>query len=294
MTRRFIYVVLDGVGIGALPDAAAYDDEGSDTLGNLSRVAPLHLPFLQSLGLGNIGPLLGVPPVGAPLALVGRLAPASAGKDSTVGHWEQMGLVTSRPFPTFPEGFPPRIIQEFAKRIGVEVLGNRTASGTEIILELGDEHVASGRPIVYTSADSVFQIAAHVEVVPLDRLYSWCQIARDLLVGEDGVARVIARPFSGSSGSYARTPDRRDYSMPPPGPTYLSALEDAGVRVVALGKISELFAGMGVTESAKFASNHDNLNYLAARVVQERAKGDDQATLIITNLVDFDTGLGTP
>ncbi len=292
MARRFIYVVLDGVGIGALPDAAAYDDEGSDTLGNLSRVVPLHLPFLQSLGLGNIAPLQGMPPVGAPLALAGRLAPASAGKDSTVGHWEQMGLVTATPFPTFPEGFPQRMIGEFANRIGVEVLGNRTASGTEIILELGDQHVASGRPIVYTSADSVFQIAAHVDIVPLESLYSWCQIARELFVGEDGVARVIARPFSGSSGSYARTPERRDFSIPPPGPTYLSALRDAGVRVVAVGKVSELFAGTGVTETAKFASNHDNLTYLAAMVAEQRGEGDEQATLIITNLVDFDTAWG--
>jgi phosphopentomutase len=292
MVRRFIYVVLDGVGIGALPDAADYGDEGSDTLGNLSRVTPLHLPFLGSLGLGNIAAIDGVPPVETPLALVGRLAPASVGKDSTSGHWEQMGLVTARPFPTYPDGFPPSVIDQFTAAIGRGILGNRTASGTEIICTLGDEHLASGRPIVYTSADSVFQIAAHVDIVPLELLYSWCRAARELLVGEHAVARVIARPFTGPSGDYVRTADRRDYSLPPPGPTYMQRLVDAGVQVVALGKISELFAGLGVTSSAKLDSNAENLAFLAEMVAQRAAWSQRHETLIITNLVDFDTVWG--
>ncbi len=178
---RFVFIMLDGAGVGALPDAPDYGDAGSDTLGNLSRVVDLHLPFLQRMGLGNILPLIGVPPVSRPLCLPGRLAPLSAGKDTTVGHWEHMGLVTARPFPTYPEGFPAEILMPFEERIGRGVLGNKPASGTAIIAELGAEHLASGKPIVYTSADSVFQIAAHVDVVPLEQLYEWCQIARDLL-----------------------------------------------------------------------------------------------------------------
>lgn len=285
---RFIFIVLDGVGAGALPDAAAYGDAGSHTLGNLSRLVSLSLPFLARCGLGNITPILGVPPSPKPLCLPGRLAPRSAGKDSTVGHWEHMGLVTPDPFPTYPEGFPDEIIKPFEQRIGTAVLGNKPASGTAIIAELGEEHLATGRPIVYTSADSVFQIAAHLDVVPLDQLYSWCEIARELLTGKHAVARVIARPFSGSPGSFVRTKDRRDYSLAPPGPTYLDLLQQAGIPVLALGKISEVFLGQGVSRSIKVASNDENLALLRD-LIQGRSQGIlFDAGLLMTNLVDFD------
>ena len=233
---RVVYIVLDGVGVGALPDAADYGDAGSDTLGNLSRVVDLELPFLQRMGLGNIIPVAGVPPVERPLALVGRLDLRSAGKDTTVGHWEHMGLVTRRPFPTYPDGFPFDLVAAFEAAIGRPILGNKTASGTAIIDELGAEHVATGRPIVYTSADSVFQIAAHIEIVPLDRLYEWCETARRLLTGPHAVARVIARPFSGRPGAFTRTRDRRDFSLEPPGRIYLDVLAEAGIPVDRTGQ----------------------------------------------------------
>ena len=288
MARRLIFVVLDGVGVGALPDAADYGDAGSDTLGNLSHVIQLRLPYMQQMGLGNITPIQGVPPVADPLCLVGRLAPRSAGKDTTVGHWEHMGLVTERPFPTYPNGFPREVIASFEERIGRRILGNKPASGTAIIAELGAEHLASGRPIVYTSADSVFQIATHVDVVSLEQLYAWCQLARELLQGHHAVARVIARPFSGSVGAFVRTRDRRDFSLEPTGPLYLDSLRQAGVPVIALGKVSEIFAGRGITTTLKVASNDDNLA-LVTELVQgrsERARFD--AGLLFTNLVDFD------
>jgi phosphopentomutase len=285
---RFVFMVLDGVGAGALPDAAAYGDAGSDTLGNLSRVTRLHLPFLERLGLGNIVPILGVPPVPAPLALTGRLATLSAGKDTTVGHWEHMGLATEKPFPTYPDGFPDEVLRPFVERIGREVLGNRPASGTTIIAELGAEHLATGRPIVYTSADSVFQVAAHTDVVPLEQLYEWCAIARELLQGSHAVARVIARPFTGRPGAFVRTKDRRDFSLAPPGPTYLDLLHDAGVPVLALGKVGEVFVDRGVTAKIKVASNDENLSLVRdlLRGSSERARFDEG--LLFTNLVDFD------
>ncbi len=285
--RRLIYVVLDGVGVGALPDAAEYGDEGSDTLGNVSRVVRLRLPFLESLGLGNIAPLIGVPPVKVPLALTARLCSSSAGKDSTVGHWEQMGIITRSAFPTYPNGFPMQVIDEFSRRIGRDILGNRPASGTEIIASLGDEHVATGKPIVYTSADSVFQIAAHTSVVPLKTLYSWCEIARSILVDQNAVARVIARPFAGPSGMYRRTPERRDYSLAPPGPTYLDRMASLGVPVLALGKIAEIYAGRGVSASIKVTSNEHNLSLLSGLVRGQGSSG--QTGLVMSNLVDFDT-----
>ncbi|NLO28212.1 MAG: phosphopentomutase [Actinobacteria bacterium] len=286
--RRCVFIVLDGVGVGALPDAGEYGDSGSDTLGNLSRFVPLRLPNLGRLGLGNIVPLRGVPPVPEPLALCGRLAPLSAGKDTTVGHWEHMGLITVRPFPTYPQGFPDEIIRPFIERIGRGVLGNRPASGTEIIAELGEEHIRTGKPIVYTSADSVFQIAAHVGVVALEQLDTWCRVARDLLTGRHAVARVIARPFDGEVGSFARTKDRRDFSLAPPGPMYLDALAQAGVPVVALGKISEIFAGRGVSTQLKVGSNVDNL-CLVQDLVRGRAPGIRfNQGLLMTNLVEFD------
>lgn len=285
---RFVFMVLDGVGAGALPDAADYGDAGADTLGNLSRVVDLRLPFLERLGLGNIIPIVGVPPVDAPLALTGRLATISAGKDTTVGHWEHMGLVTARPFPTYPQGFPEEVLGPFTERIGRGVLGNKTASGTVIIDELGSEHMATGRPIVYTSADSVFQIAAHVEVVPLELLYEWCEIARGILQGTHGVARVIARPFDGAPGEFVRTKDRRDFSLAPPGPTYLDLLTEAKVPVLALGKVGEVFAGRGVTATAKVLSNEENLTLVRELLEGRSAKGRFAEGLMFTNLVDFD------
>ena len=285
---RFVFLVLDGVGVGALPDAGDYGDSGSDTLGNLSRVVDLRLPFLQKLGLGTVIPILGVPPVPQPLALTGRLATLSAGKDTTVGHWEHMGLVTARPFPTYPQGFPEEVLAPFKERIGRGVLGNKTASGTAIIDELGEAHLAGREPIVYTSADSVFQIAAHVEVVPLEQLYEWCEIARGILQGPHGVARVIARPFTGPPGAFARTKDRRDFSLAPPSPTYLDLLQEAGVPVTAVGKISEVFVGRGVTETIKVADNDDNLALVRDLLRHRSERGRFDEGLLFTNLVDFD------
>lgn len=285
---RVVLVVLDGVGVGALPDAADYGDEGSDTLGNLSRVVGLRLPFLERLGLGNITPMVGVPPVDDPLALTGRLATISAGKDTTVGHWEHMGLVTARPFPTYPDGFPGEVLDPFRERIGRGVLGNKPASGTVIIEELGAEHLATGRPIVYTSADGVFQLAAHVHVVPLEMLYEWCEIARGILQGPHGVARVIARPFTGTPGSFSRTKDRRDFSLPPPGTTYLDLLSKAGVPVVAIGKVGEVFVGRGFSESLKVGSNAENLALILELLEHRCDRAAFDEGLLFTNLVDFD------
>jgi phosphopentomutase len=286
--QRFVFVVLDGVGAGALPDAADYGDTGSDTLGNLSRVVRLHLPNFRRLGLGNIVPLAGVHPVQTPLCLPGRLASVSRGKDTTVGHWEHMGLITSRPFPTYPKGFPADVVGPFGAAIGRGILGNKPASGTTIIAELGQEHLATGEPIVYTSADSVFQIAAHVDVVPSEQLYEWCRIARGLLQGPHAVARVIARPFAGSEGAFVRTKDRRDFSLEPPGLTYLDLLQDAGVPVMALGKVSEVFVGRGVSATIKVAGNDDNLALLVDLLRGRSRKGTFDRGLLITNLVDFD------
>jgi phosphopentomutase len=286
--RRAIFVVLDGVGVGALPDAAEYGDDGADTLGNVSRYVPLCLPFLGWMGLGNIEPLVGVPPVQSPASIVGRLAPVSVGKDTTVGHWEHMGLLTPHPFPTYPDGFPEEIIARFGQAIGRGILGNRAVSGTVIIAELGAEHMATGKPIVYTSADSVFQVATHVDVVPVDLLYSWCETARQILRGEHGVARVIARPFAGAPGAFTRTDDRRDFSLLPTGPTYLDYLTDAGVPVLALGKIGEIFAGRGISASLKVGSNAENLRTVRDLVTGRSAAGRFDEGLLITNLVDFD------
>jgi phosphopentomutase len=286
--RRVVFIVLDGVGVGALPDAADYGDAGSDTLGNLGRVVNLRLPFLQLLGLGNIIPLIGVPPAASPLCMPGRLATLSAGKDTTVGHWEHMGLVTASPFPTYPAGFPHEIVDAFERAIGRRILGNKPASGTAIIEELGARHLASGWPIVYTSADSVFQIAAHTDVVPLEELYRWCQWARDLLRGPHAVARVIARPFTGTPGAFMRTKDRRDFSLEPPGLTYLDALSRARIPVLALGKVCEVFAGRGVTQMVKVGSNAENLELVLELVRGGSGKATLDHGLLMTNLVDFD------
>jgi phosphopentomutase len=286
VARRAILLVLDGVGVGELPDAAAFGDAGSNTLGNLARaVGGLALPNLQRLGLGNILPLEGVPPDPEPLAAWGRMIEKSQGKDSTLGHWELVGLVTTRALPTYPQGFPPELVSAFVRASGLPgVLGNEVASGTEIIARLGDGHVASGKPILYTSADSVFQLAAHEETIPLAELYRICEIARGLLAGEHAVARVIARPFAGASGAYERTANRRDFSLPPHGPTALDRLREGGVRVAAIGKIHDLFAGVGIDEHRPSKSNMQGLD----RLLEWLAEPVAAPACALLNLVDFD------
>lgn len=284
---RIFLVVLDSVGIGALPDAADYGDEGANTLGHIAEAVGLALPNLATLGLGNIAPLKGIPPAAAPKAHYGKMAEISAGKDTTTGHWELMGIHTKVPFKTYPNGFPPELIAEFERRIGRKVLGNKPASGTAIIEELGEEHMRTGAVIVYTSADSVFQVAAHEEVVPLEELYRICEIARELTLRDEyAVTRVIARPFVGKPGAFVRTANRRDYSVKPPAPTVMNRLADAGYDVIALGKISDIYAGEGVTEAIKTASNEDGVDKLL-EVAQRSFRG-----LAFLNLVDFDAKYG--
>jgi phosphopentomutase len=286
--------VLDSVGCGELPDAGLYGDEGSDTLGNIARQVPLRIPRLRALGLGrvaNIGPSAfdsaqareGVAYVSS---AYGRMAEASAGKDSVTGHWEMMGIVLERPFPTFPEGFPAPVIAEFESRIGRAILGNVVASGTEIIDRLGAEHVRTGRPIVYTSADSVFQIAAHEEVIPVPELYRMCEIAFEIVGRGMGVGRVIARPFIGSPGAFKRTSNRHDYALDPSGQTLLDHLASRGIPVVSIGKVKDLFAGRGVTNAVPTASDAEGVDRVldAMRIVS--------GGLIFANLVDFDTVYG--
>ena len=242
---RACVIVLDAVGAGELPDAAAYGDEGSNTLGNVARaVGGLDLPALEALGLGNVMPLEGCPPQPGAPAVAGRLLERSKGKDTTTGHWELMGVVTPTAMPTYPHGFPHDVIDPFMHRTGRGVLGNKPASGTEIIQELGEEHQRTGKWIVYTSADSVFQIAAHEETIPLEELYEGCRVAREILTGKHAVGRVIARPFAGEPGSYERTPNRHDFSLEPRRPNYLSLVRDAGSKVHGVGKICDIFAGL--------------------------------------------------
>ncbi len=284
--RRVTIVVLDSVGIGALPDAERYGDAGSDTLGHLAAaVGGLHLPHLARFGLGNIAPLAGVAPSPQPLAAFGRMAEKSAGKDTTTGHWEMCGIVLDKPFPTYPDGFPPEVIEPFCRAIGRRVLGNKVASGTEIIVELGAEHVRTGWPIVYTSADSVFQIAAHEEIIPLPELYRICQAARHILQGEHAVGRVIARPFTGAPGQFRRTANRHDFSLPPPGATLLDLVAAAGKDVWAVGKISDVFAGRSVARSQPTRDNMEGIDCTLAFLRQPREGGP---ALIFANLVDFD------
>ncbi|RJQ45568.1 MAG: phosphopentomutase [Gaiellales bacterium] len=279
---KCLILLLDGVGAGALPDAADFGDAGANTLAHVADAAGgLELPNLGALGLGNILPLKGMRPVPRPQALYGRLAERSLGKDTTVGHWELMGVVTERPFPVFPDGFPPEVIAGFEQRTGRGVLGNKAASGTEIISELGEEHLRTGSLIVYTSADSVFQVAAHQEVVPLEQLYAYCRQARELLTGENEVVRVIARPFTGQPGDFRRTSGRRDYSLKPPR-TILNILDELGVPTHGVGKISQIFAGSGVRYEHKTTSNSDGLAQVR-RLMDELEEG-----LVFANLVDFD------
>ncbi|MBV9508179.1 MAG: phosphopentomutase [Acidobacteriia bacterium] len=286
MFRRIIWIVLDSVGIGEMPDAAAYGDQGSDTLGNIARIRGLHTPNLARLGLGNIKALAGIPPAVDPKGAFGRCTLASPGKDTTTGHWEMAGIHLEHPFPLYPQGFPAEIMNEFERRIGRQTLGNKAASGTEIIKELGEEHMRTGRPIVYTSADSVFQVAAHEEVIPLDELYRMCETAREILCGPHEVGRVIARPFLGAPGKFTRTPNRHDYAVPPPPGMLLDKLAEKGVNVHSVGKISDVFLGRGICRSDKTKSNADGMGKTLAAM---QANG---AGLIFVNLVDFDQQYG--
>jgi phosphopentomutase len=280
---RACLIVLDAVGAGALPDAAAFGDEGSDTLGNVARaVGGLDLPNLEALGLGNVERLEGCPPMPGAPAVAGRLRERSKGKDTTLGHWELMGVVTPQPLPTYPHGFPFEVIDPFMHRTGRGVLGNKPASGTEIIQELGEEHQETGKWIVYTSADSVFQIAAHEETVPLEELYEGCRAAREILAGKHAVARVIARPFVGEAGNYERTPNRRDFSLEPRRPNYLTLVRDVGVTVHGVGKIHDIFAGCDIDESYPTKSNVEGITQ-TERLLRDLGDG-----FVFTNLVETD------
>ncbi|HEX4567428.1 MAG TPA: phosphopentomutase [Vicinamibacterales bacterium] len=283
---RVFLTVMDSVGVGELPDADKYGDCGSDTVGNISRRVPLKLPTLRSLGLPRVARVEGMAPIDRPLGAFGRMAEQSAGKDSVTGHWEMSGIILGHAFPTFPEGFPADVIAEFEQRIGRKTIGNYAASGTVIIDQLGAEHMRTGFPIVYTSADSVFQIAAHEEVIPLKELYRICEIAYELVGRGMNVGRVIARPFVGTPGAFTRTANRHDYALPPSGTTLLDAMTAAGKTVHAIGKIKDLFAGRGVTTSVHTKSDDEGVNAI------ERAIASAGPGLVFTNLVDFDTQYG--
>jgi len=278
--------VLDSVGCGELPDAASYGDEGSDTLGNIAAHVPLRLPQLRALGLDRVANLGGTVAPASPRGAFGRMAEASPGKDSVTGHWEMMGVVLDRPFPTFPGGFPLDFIAEFERRIGRGTLGNVAASGTEIIERLGSEHMRTGKPIVYTSADSVFQIAAHEDVIPIAEQYRMCEAAFDLVGRGLGVGRVIARPFVGQPGTFARTANRHDYALQPTGDTLLDLLTRKGIPVVSIGKVNDLFAGRGITRSIPTTSDADGMDRIVERMQAEKAG------LVFANLVDSDTVFG--
>ncbi len=286
MFARAIVIVLDSVGIGELPDAALYEDQGSNTLGNIAAQVPLRIPTLAGMGLPRLLPLRGIAPPAAPTAAFGRMAERSAGKDSVTGHWELMGVVLERGFPTFPNGFSPDLIQAFEDRIGRRSIGNVVASGTAIIDDLGPRHMETGFPIVYTSADSVFQVAAHEAIVPVPKLYEWCEAAYDLAVTGLGLGRVIARPFIGLPGSFARTSNRHDYAMTPVAETLLDRLVASGQQVTSVGKVADLFAGRGVSQSHPTTSDADGVDRIEALMTtQDRG-------LIFANLVDFDTQYG--
>jgi phosphopentomutase len=286
LPNRVILIVMDSVGVGELPDADAYGDRGSDTLGNISRVVPLKLPTLRSLGLPRVARIQGMDAIERPLGAFGRMAERSAGKDSVTGHWEIAGIVLTKAFPTFPNGFPRDLLDPFEARIGSRTIGNKAASGTAIVDELGPEHMRTGFPIVYTSADSVFQIAAHEEVIPVPELYRICEIAYELAAEGRGIGRVIARPFVGQPGHFTRTANRHDYALPPSGTTLLDALKASGHIVFAVGKIQDLFAGRGITAAVHTTSDEHGMDEieLAMRAVP--------GGLIFANLVDFDTQYG--
>jgi phosphopentomutase len=282
VTRRAIILVLDGVGIGEAHDAAAYGDTGSNTLGSIARViGGLQLPHLEALGLGSIAPVAGIRADAPATGAWGAMQPASAGKDSTAGHWEIAGLRLDRPFPTYPTGFPPDVVRDFERWTRRSVIGNISGSGTEVIARFADEHVSTGGWILYTSADSVFQVAAHEEVIPLGELYLACRRAREILVPPHDVSRVIARPFAGVAGAWRRTENRRDFSLPPTGPTLLDALQEAGIPRAGVGKVDDLFAGRGVS------SEHTASNAVGLRRIAEWIRSD-AGGLLFANLVDFD------
>jgi phosphopentomutase len=280
--RRVIWIVLDSVGIGALPDAADYDDIGRSTLGHIAEWRPLNIPTLVSLGLANIAPLAHLVPAAHPLGAYGKGATRSPGKDTTTGHWEMAGIWLDQAFPVYKHGFPPELIHAFEQRIGRRTIGNKPASGTEIIKELGEEHLRTGQPIVYTSGDSVFQIATHEDVIPIADLYKMCEIARELLDGPHRVGRVIARPFTGAPGHFTRTPRRHDYAVDPPKPMLLDVLAEKNVPVFGIGKIHDIYNGRGVADYVTTKSNADGMEKLTAAVC-ERRDG-----LTFCNLVDFD------
>jgi phosphopentomutase len=280
--KRIFWIVLDSVGIGALPDAADYGDVGRSTLGHIAESRPLRLPTLVKLGLANIAPLEHLAPVENPLAAYGKSATHSPGKDTTTGHWEMAGVWLDQAFPTYPHGFPREIIDAFEKQVGRKTLGNKPRSGTEILKELGAEHVRTGQPIVYTSGDSVFQIAAHEDVIPIGELYRMCEIARNILDGPHKVGRVIARPFTGTEGNFVRTPRRHDYAVDPPKPMLMDVLAEKSVPVFGVGKIHDIYNGRGVEDYATTTSNTDGMQKLTTAVAN-RTSG-----LIFCNLVDFD------
>jgi phosphopentomutase len=284
--ERVIWVVLDSVGIGALPDAADYDDVGRTTLGHIAESRRLRIPTLARLGIANIAPLMHLCPALAPRASFGKGVTRSPGKDTTTGHWEMAGVWLDQAFPVYKQGFPPEVLEPFEVQIGRKTLGNKPASGTEIIKELGEEHVRTGKPIVYTSGDSVFQIAAHEDVIPIAELYRMCEIARKLLDGKHRVGRVIARPFTGTAGNFARTPRRHDYAVDPPKPMLLDVLEERNVPVFGIGKIHDIYNGRGVNDYVTTKSNADGMEKLTA-AARERKHG-----LIFCNLVDFDMLFG--
>ncbi|MDO7786433.1 phosphopentomutase [Desulforamulus aquiferis] len=285
--KRVTLIVLDSVGVGELPDASEYGDAGSNTLANVAKaIGGINLPNLGSLGLGNIISVEGVPPLEKPRGAFGKMAEKSIGKDTTTGHWEMAGIILEQPFPTYPQGFPAQLIAEFERLIGRATLGNIVASGTAIIEELGQEHINTGKPIVYTSADSVFQIAAHEEIIALKELYRICEIARELLDGEHRVGRVIARPFVGSPGSFKRTANRHDYAVPPPSPNILTLLQESGIKTMGVGKIYDIFAGLGISETVSTKSNMDGVDQ-TIRLMKESQEG-----LIFANLVEYDSLYG--
>lgn len=287
--RRVIIIVLDSVGIGEMLDAAKFGDEGADTLGNLSRYFPegLSLPNLQKCGLGNIAPLRGVPHSESPLCSWGKCAEASPAKDTTIGHWEIAGIISEKALPTYPDGFPEEIIDPFCEKIGSGIFGNYPASGTEIIKELGEDHLRTKNPIVYTSADSVFQIATHEEIYPPEKLYEMCRIARNLLTGEHAVGRVIARPFIGEPGDFTRTANRRDFSVKPPEKTLLDYIVEEGGKTVGIGKIGDIFAHRGITIEVHTHSNKEGIEETIKAIKEQK-----DASLIFINLVDFDMKYG--
>lgn len=287
MIQRVILLILDSVGIGALPDSEAFGDFGVNTLGNIAKHSDrLHLPNLSRLGLGHIDGVDYLERVDTPVGAYGRLAEVSLGKDTTTGHWEIAGLHITEPFKTYPDGFPKHVIDEFTRLTGREILCNKPASGTTVLDELGEEHMKTGKPIIYTSADSVFQIAAHEDIIPLETLYDMCEKSREMLMGEDVVARVIARPFIGQPGSFERTSNRRDYSLSPYAPTILDYLKDSGYAVKAVGKIVDIYNGQGITHDVHTKDNMDGVDHTLSYMK------DDFKGMIFTNFVDFDAKFG--